>query len=259
MSTFFAKFPATPSMKPQDLIGLPVTIQGKPAGTITKAVQADPDTINVQVESEPKPLLTITVNREKWRKLADAVTPAHHHHEGMNECNICDRPVVDSAILRIRELESNLVEVRSQRDMLADCLNHLRERDWFREGVTGREVACGLDPDKVRAALAPIPHQTLTQGGAISSSSKELSSNGKDTARVMGGDSGFNSPAARLDAIPSRLAWFSTKDGEVEVVRKSDVTEIISAAINLISVKGRHHSQQAYERLEKAVALMQGS
>lgn len=40
-----------------------------------------------------------------------------------------------------------------QRDALAACLNHLRDRDWFRDGVTGREVICGLDPDKVRAAL----------------------------------------------------------------------------------------------------------
>jgi hypothetical protein len=51
-------------------------------------------------------------------------------------------------------------EARGQRDRLAACLDHLREKDWFREGVTGREVVCGLDPDKVREALAEL------EGGA---------------------------------------------------------------------------------------------
>jgi hypothetical protein len=47
-------------------------------------------------------------------------------------------------------------DMRKQRDRLAACLDHLREKDWFREGVTGREVVCGLDPDKVREALAAL-------------------------------------------------------------------------------------------------------
>jgi hypothetical protein len=36
---------------------------------------------------------------------------------------------------------------------LLDCIIHLANRDWFREGETG-EVICGLDADKVRAAIA---------------------------------------------------------------------------------------------------------
>jgi hypothetical protein len=55
-------------------------------------------------------------------------------------------------------LRRELAEVTNQRDALADCLIHLREKDWFREGdaFTQDEAICGLDPKKVHAALATL-------------------------------------------------------------------------------------------------------
>ena len=47
-------------------------------------------------------------------------------------------------------------ELIEQRNRLVDCLKHLRNKDWFRDGVSGRQVICGLDPDKVRLALATV-------------------------------------------------------------------------------------------------------
>lgn len=35
---------------------------------------------------------------------------------------------------------------------LLNCLLHLQDRDWYRDGVTG-DVTCILDADKVRAAI----------------------------------------------------------------------------------------------------------
>jgi len=60
-----------------------------------------------RTDNDP-PLMTLTVNRAKWRHLADLLTPEHLHHEGMNECHICDKPVVDAAIERISDLEREL-------------------------------------------------------------------------------------------------------------------------------------------------------
>lgn len=40
---------------------------------------------------------------------------------------------------------------KGRRELL-DCLIHLTERDWFKEGLSGY-VACSLDADKVRAAV----------------------------------------------------------------------------------------------------------
>lgn len=54
---------------------------------------------------------------------------------------------------RAKERTCTATALLAQRDRLAECLDHLREKDWFREGVTGRDVVCSLDPDKVRAAL----------------------------------------------------------------------------------------------------------
>lgn len=53
------------------------------------------------------------------------------------------------------DLERQLAEVREQRDSLAACLIHLKDRDWFRDGETG-PVVCSLDADQVRTALSAL-------------------------------------------------------------------------------------------------------
>lgn len=245
MSTFFAKFPATPSMKPQDLIGCTVNINGKPAGTVTKAVQVDPDTINVQVDATARcptcdsPLSRIgpafppycptcrkcidTVHLQKWmadwiRAIGDwSIVPEAIEHivrtpEDVNE--IVARAIESYTLTQGRKpSESVTPHCDSKQSKPVTLYNKHEDR-------CPKMVVSAADFDALVIEKADLERQLAER--------KELSSNGKDTTRVMGGDSGFNSPAARLDAIPSRLAWFSTKDGEVEVVRKSDVSALLS-------------------------------
>jgi hypothetical protein len=50
----------------------------------------------------------------------------------------------------ISEADARLIAAAPE---LLDCLIHLQQRDWFKDGLTG-EVVCILDADKVRAAIA---------------------------------------------------------------------------------------------------------
>jgi hypothetical protein len=54
--------------------------------------------------------------------------------------------------------KSLAVALELDRAALIDCLAHLECKDWFKDeqdpGYHEREVICGLDPRKVRAALA---------------------------------------------------------------------------------------------------------
>lgn len=50
----------------------------------------------------------------------------------------------------------------------------------------------------------------------------------------------------KLDSPVARM--LEEKDAEIERLRK-----IEEAAQNLLSVKGRHHTEQAYKRLEEAL------
>ena len=54
-----------------------------------------------------------------------------------------------------REMERELAEMTKQRDALAACLNHLRDRDWFKDGESGQVVCC-MDADKVRQSLSAL-------------------------------------------------------------------------------------------------------
>ena len=47
-------------------------------------------------------------------------------------------------------------EAREQRDRLADCLIHLKDKDWFTDDSIHRDVVCELNADKVRKALAAV-------------------------------------------------------------------------------------------------------
>jgi len=93
-------------------------------------------------------------NAETDRRQAESDTIRALHER--NEARAWSSKLADLADAR----RADLADAREQRDRLAACLDHLREKDWFREGVTGREVVCGLDPDKVREALASL------EGGA---------------------------------------------------------------------------------------------
>lgn len=72
--------------------------------------------------------------------------------------------LAEANVMRAYDTAIQLAECRRERDRLAACLDHLQETDWFREGVSGREVVCGLDPDKVRSALAFMDGQQIEEG-----------------------------------------------------------------------------------------------
>jgi len=42
--------------------------------------------------------INIDVDRVKWEKIRKLVAIEHEHSDGMNECSICDMPMVDSII-----------------------------------------------------------------------------------------------------------------------------------------------------------------
>ena len=53
-------------------------------------------------------IIAIHVNKERWdelRALIDDIEGPHEHYDGMNECNICDEPVIDAAIRLLHQLE----------------------------------------------------------------------------------------------------------------------------------------------------------
>lgn len=59
----------------------------------------------------------------------------------------------------VAESRANARLISAAPDLL-ECLIHLTERDWFKEGVTG-EVVCGLDADKVRGAVLKAIGQNI--------------------------------------------------------------------------------------------------
>lgn len=61
-------------------------------------------------------LIKMLVNGDKWEELRELLKLEHEHTDGMNECSICDEPLVDAAIKELERLNS-----------LVDYLRHCRE------------------------------------------------------------------------------------------------------------------------------------
>ena len=73
----------------------------------------------------------------------------------MNDESYADVDLYTEGLIKENaDLERRLNLVTAERDTLAKALIHLRDKDWFREGMKGKRVICGMDTDKVRAALA---------------------------------------------------------------------------------------------------------
>lgn len=53
--------------------------------------------------------LAIRVREDKWEQLRKLVIPAHKHPEGMNECHICDRDLIDATIDKLTDLERFII------------------------------------------------------------------------------------------------------------------------------------------------------
>jgi hypothetical protein len=56
----------------------------------------------------------------------------------------------------VDRMERELAEAREQRDKLAACIIHLKERDWINDDSIHSQVVCGLDADTVREALSTL-------------------------------------------------------------------------------------------------------
>lgn len=74
----------------------------------------------------------------------------------MNECHICDRPVVDAAIERIADLERQLAEAREQRDRLAEALKRIANNNVRDEPHTCYAYELGRMEGIAKIALADV-------------------------------------------------------------------------------------------------------
>lgn len=56
--------------------------------------------------------IDIQVKEEHWEELRELCEEPHLHYEGMNECPICDKPLIEAAIDKIKRLENEVREFR---------------------------------------------------------------------------------------------------------------------------------------------------
>ena len=58
-------------------------------------------------------LIKITVNRKKWDRVRELCQKPHDHYEGMNECQICDEPLIDVIGRKLEKLKD--IEEKNER------------------------------------------------------------------------------------------------------------------------------------------------
>jgi hypothetical protein len=65
-------------------------------------------------------MIEIIVSQAKFDELRRLVAIMHKHYDGMNECPVCDTPIIDAAIHRIKELKAALVCAQKPLQMIAN-------------------------------------------------------------------------------------------------------------------------------------------
>lgn len=55
--------------------------------------------------------MQIDVSKSEWEKLRKLLEVPHEHHDGMNECHICDEPIVTAAVNEITKLRGALSKI----------------------------------------------------------------------------------------------------------------------------------------------------
>ncbi|MCA7085817.1 hypothetical protein K7G19_19700 [Cupriavidus sp. DB3] len=67
---------------------------------------------------------------------------------------------------------------------------------------------------------------------------------------------GINDAAETLRRIARHIQCLDAPAGPDQEAQRERRDAVIAAAVNLVKVKGRYHSQKAYERLAEAVGAM---
>lgn len=70
-------------------------------------------------------MITITISQSNFEELAKLVVVPHEHYDGMNECPICDTPITEAAIQKIKKLEAKCAEMREAQIKFPDNLSAL--------------------------------------------------------------------------------------------------------------------------------------
>lgn len=66
-------------------------------------------------------MITITISQSNFEELAKLVVVPHEHYDGMNECYICDRPITEAAIEKIKELEAKWAKAVADMNAIDGC------------------------------------------------------------------------------------------------------------------------------------------
>ena len=57
-------------------------------------------------------ILSLDISKSEWDRLRRLLEIPHRHYEGMNECAICDAPVISCAIGEILDLRKKLAKAQ---------------------------------------------------------------------------------------------------------------------------------------------------
>jgi len=86
------------------------------------------------MKTEGDGLITLTVSRTVWSEICAICKPAEHEHaDGINECQVCDEPVMEVALRKLKERIGELSD--------SELLNELIRRN---------EVRLESDPEWTR-------------------------------------------------------------------------------------------------------------
>lgn len=67
-------------------------------------------------------MLRINVHSTIWNKLRNLLTVPHEHHDGQNECMICEEPLINAAIAELTHDRNECIELRKENKILRDLV-----------------------------------------------------------------------------------------------------------------------------------------